>query len=338
MKIGNREVTKKNLFFVVEEGQFHEGHLTRALQMVEQAAGTGADAIEFQLAIADDFYVKSHPGHAIYKRREFSETQLKEIASCCKLNGIELVVAPFSPLIVRRMARFGCSAFNINASDLNNPSMLRTVAETGLPFFMSLPLATPQEVEWACNYVGACGNFSPNFILLHGQHSMASGEGGVAPVDTSLGFLQTIKQEHNGLAGFIDHTPLPWFPACAAAAGANVITKHMTPSHRERGPDWQICLEPTEMKAAIQAARDVLASITQTAKVLAPGENLDRTEMRRSIVYSADLSSGHRIEAGDLSFKRPGDGISPDQFPFLIGRELAVPVKQDEKVLEAQLR
>lgn len=336
--IGSKPISSSNLFFVVEEGQYHQGDLSKALKMVELAAGTGADAIEFQLAIAGEFYIETHPGYNIYKSREFSKGQLKELANCCKQNGIELVVAPFSRHIVQWMSDFGCSAFNVNASDLNNPDILRAVVETSLPFFMSLPLATPQEVDWARCYVSTCGAPASNHILLHGQHTMASGEDGVAPVDTSLGYLQTIKRSHNGLAGFIDHTPLPWFPACAAAAGANVITKHMAPNHAERGPDWQICLDPAEMKMAIQAARDVRKSLTQTAKVLAPGENMDRTEMRRSIVFSADLPAGHQMEINDLSFKRPGDGTAPDQFNTLIGRELATPVKRDEKVLASQFK
>jgi sialic acid synthase SpsE len=336
--IGKRTITQSDLFFVVEEGQYNQGDLRKALRMVELAAGTGADAIEFQLSIAEEFYCSSHPGYEIYKPREFSERQLEELASCCRENGINLVVAPFSPRIVRWMAGFGCSAFNVNASDLNNPEILKTVVETGLPFFMSLPLATMQEIEWASSFVEGCGSRPPEYVLLHGQHSMASGEEGVAPVDTSIGFLQTIKQRHNGLVGFIDHTPLPWFPACAAAAGANVITKHMAPNHVERGPDWRICLDPVEMKEAVRLAREVRASLSQHEKVLAPGEYLDRSEMRRSIVFAEDLPAGHKLLAGNLAFKRPGDGIPPDQFSQFVGRELAVAVQKDGKLQASNLK
>lgn len=336
MKIGTREISDSRLFFVVEEGQYNQGSLPKALKMIEIAAATGADAIEFQLALAGDFYVLQHPGYDIYKSREFSEKQLKELAVCCRQNRLEMVVAPLSRHIVRWMADFGCSAFNINASDLNNIEILTAVVETGLPFFMSLPLATPEEVDWACSFVEARG--ASNYILLHGQHTMASGADGVSPIDTSLGYLQTIKEDHGGLAGFIDHTPLPWFPACAAAAGANVITKHMAPNHSERGPDWQICLDSDEMKLAIQFARDVATSLSQKAKVLAPGEHFDRSEMRRSIVFAEDFPAGHRLLAGNLAFKRPGDGIPPDQFSQFIGRELAVAVQKDEKLQASHLK
>jgi sialic acid synthase SpsE len=336
--IGNTSIGQSDLFFVVEEGQYHGGNLSEAKRMIELVAATGADAIEFQLAIAGDFYVRNHAEFDLYKRREFSEEQLHELANCCRQNEIELVVAPFSRRIVRWMADFGCSAFNVNASDLNNPEILKSVVETGLPFFMSLPLATQAEVDWASTFAQSCGADTSNYVLLHGQHTMASGEEGVAPVDTSLGFLQTIKQRHNGLAGFIDHTPLPWFPACAAAAGANVITKHMAPNHAERGPDWRICLDPAEMKETVRSAREVRASLSQHEKVLAPGENLDRSAMRRSIVFAEDLPAGHKLLAGNLAFKRPGDGIPPDQFSQFVGRELAVAVQKDGKLQASNLK
>ena len=334
--IGKRTINQSDLFFVVEEGQYNQGDLRKALRMVELAAATGADAIEFQLALAGDFYVRQHPGYEIYKSREFSKEQLKELADCCRQNRLELVVAPFSRHIVQWMADFGCSAFNINASDLNNPDILGAVVATRLPFFMSLPLATQEEVDWACSFVEERG--ASKYILLHGQHTMASGADGVSPIDTSLGYLQTIKQDHGGLAGFIDHTPLSWFPACAAAAGANVITKHMAPNHAERGPDWQICLDPDEMRSAIQFARDVRTSLSQSAKVLAPGEHLDRSEMRRSIVFAEDFPAGHRVLADNMAFKRPGDGIPPDQFSQFVGHELAVAVQMDEKLQASQLK
>lgn len=329
--IGKNKIDAESLFFVVEEGQYNQGDFSKALRMVELAAIAGADAIEFQLAIAEDFYIRDHSGYAIYKNREFSHLQLSELVMCCRHNNIEMVVAPFSNRIIESMASFGCSAFNINASDLNNPSILRSVVETGIPFFMSLPLATTEEIKWARDYVHSCSESAPNFVLLHGQHTMASGADGVAPLDTSLGFLQEIKKTCDGLAGFIDHTPLPWFPACAAAAGANIITKHMAPDHDERGPDWQICLDPDEMKTAILAARSVRTSLSETAKVLAPGENLDRSEMRRSIVFASDLPAGHKIVSEDLAFKRPGDGFPPNQDALFIGRKLADSVLKDDK-------
>jgi sialic acid synthase SpsE len=46
--------TEEELYFVVEEAQFNLGNYDKAIQMIEMTALTGADAIEFQLAYAED--------------------------------------------------------------------------------------------------------------------------------------------------------------------------------------------------------------------------------------------------------------------------------------------
>lgn len=329
MNIAKHSIGGDQLFFVIEEGQFNRGNFTQALRMIELTAETGADAIEFQLAYADDFYVFSHPGHGIYKQREFSDKQLKELVSATMKHGLELVVTPFSNQIVLKMAKFGCSAFNINASDLNNPAMLRAVMDSGLPFFLSIALASEEEIDWVLKFIQT---YSPNaeFTMLHGQHTMASGEHGVHPEHTSLGYLTTLRKRLGVPVGFVDHTPYEWFPSCAVAAGASIITKHMAPSHDLRGPDWHICLDPEEMARSVQQARQVYASIREQGKVLAPGEHMDRSEMRRSIVAAEDLEAGHVLKAGDCVFKRPGTGIPPDKESVVLGAVLQRALKKDE--------
>lgn len=330
VNIGSRRIGNGDLFFVIEEGQANLGDFENALSMIDYAADAGGDAIEFQLARADDFYVKNHPGYEIYSKREFSETQLIELVSKAKEKGMEMIAVPLSHKLVNPLVKAGCSAFNINASDLTNPDIIDAVIDSGLPFFLSLPLATEEEIDWAVNRIRKNGD--DNFILLHGQHTMASGENGVNIEHTSLGYISTLKEKYQVPVGFIDHTPLKWMPACAVAAGADSISKHLTWSREERGPDWHICLEPNEMKEAITWAYKMNQSIKIKNKQLAPGENLDCSIMRRSIVASRAIKSGKSIERNDICFKRPGNGIDPAQYNDIIGKVARRDILPDEQI------
>ena len=69
MQIGKKQINNKTTFFVAEEGQANLGDFKYALKMIDAASESGVDAIEFQLAYADDFYIKSHAVHKIYKER-----------------------------------------------------------------------------------------------------------------------------------------------------------------------------------------------------------------------------------------------------------------------------
>lgn len=331
VKIGNRIIKEGGEpFFSVEEGQANWGDFNKALEMVDLAAECGADGIDFQLTRADDFYVKDHEEYKCYRRREFTDDQLLDLVSYVKKSGIESIVTPFSHNIIQPLADAGCSAFNINASDLTNPDVIDTVVKTGLPFFLSLPLATEAEINWAVNRILRQG--AENFMLMHGQHTMASGEYGIEVQDTALGYLSVLKKKYNFLVGFIDHTPLSWMPACAVAAGADAVSKHLTWSRAVKGPDWQICLEPGEMKQAIQWVREVRQSMRTKEKFLAPGEEHDRSLMRRSVVAARSIPEGHKISRADICFKRPGDGFDPSCYEEIIAKIAVRPIMTDEKI------
>ena len=330
-KIGLRDISDRNLFFIIEEGQANLGDFNKAILMIETASRTGGDAIEFQLARADDLYIKNNKGYKIYLKREFNDSQLADLISYTKNKGLEFIASPLSHKIVPKLSKFGCSGFNINASNLTNPDIIDAVLETGLPFFLSLPLASEDEIDWAINRISQKGD-NNNFSLMLGQHTMASGESGVDIEHTNFGYIPTLREKHNVPIGFIDHSPLIWMPAAAVAASANIVSKHLAIARSDKGPDWQVCLEPEEMKQAINWAKKMQISMNNKEKKLAPGENIDKSIMRRSIVASRIIEKNKIIERDDIVFKRPGTGIAQNKFNEIIGKVTVRTIKKDEQI------
>ena len=330
LKMGSKKIGGDDLFFVVEEGQANLGDFSKAMNMIDAVAATGADAIEFQLARAKDFYVKNDPVYKIYLERELTQSQHQELISHAREKGLEFIAAVLSHRLVEPLAKAGCCGFNINATDLTNPDIIDAVVDSGLPFFLSLLFAKNEEIEWAVGRIQKKGN--AQFGLLHGQHTMASGEHGVDLEHTSLGFLETLKEQYQVPVGFIDHTPFEWMPSVAISAGADVITKHMALSREDKGPDWHICLEPEEMKRAIGLAHCAKNSMNVKTKVLAPGENFDRSLMRRSVVAAKSIPVGKVIDRDDIEFKRPGNGFDPSKYHELIGRIAVREINEDEQL------
>jgi N,N'-diacetyllegionaminate synthase len=330
IKIGNKIINEHSNFFIIEEGQANWGDFNKALKMIDVAVEAGGDAIEFQFAIPSDFYVKDHPYLEVYNKTQLPINKMIEIVNYCKKKEIEIIVAPLSHNLIKPLKKAGCSAFNINASDINNPQILDSVAESGLPFFLSLPLAEEKEIDWAINRLNS--KRKNDFILLHGQHTMASGEDGVSIEHTSLGYINKCKEKYNKLVGFIDHSPLLWTPSLAYTSGANIVSKHLCISRTEKGPDWHICLEPAEMKDCINKFRQTAISINQKDKVLAPGENIDRSMMRRSMVALNKINKGDVITKKDITFKRPGDGVAPSDYEKFINKVALRDIDEDAKI------
>ncbi len=58
-------------------------------------------------------------------------------------------------------------------------------------------------------------------------------------------------------------------------------------------------------------------------------EEIARKNARRSIVVSRNLDSGHRITEEDITYKRPGTGISPLSWDEVIGRVTSCSLEAD---------
>jgi len=315
-------------FFTIEEGNVCGGNIDKALKFIKLVKEVGANAVEFQLAVADDFYTRNHTGYEIFKKLEYSEREISTLISLSHELGLQFVAVPLSQNLITKLVELGVDAFNINASDINNPSIIDTVCKQNLPFFISLPLASEEEIEWAVNRCKI--NNNENFCLLLGQHTMASGENGVKPQDTNLGYIKTLKKLYNKPVGFIDHTHDIYMPSIALASDADCVSKHMAFSREEKGSDWFICLEPDEMKRSIDYFFSINISLKNINKTFAPGEKFDKSIMRRSIVAAQNLKMGIKITEEDICFKRPGNGIPPSEFSNLLGKRVQKNVVKDQ--------
>ena len=58
-------------------------------------------------------------------------------------------------------------------------------------------------------------------------------------------------------------------------------------------------------------------------------EKISRLNARRSIVSSKFIPKGKIIKMEDLSFKRPGSGITPDKVGNLIGKKAKIDILED---------
>ena len=174
--LGSNKIGDKSLYFVIEEGQANLGDYNKAIAMIDLAVYTGADAIEFQIFRAGDLYVAGEQGYHLYRKRELEYTQINDLIFYAKEKNIDFIAVPLSHRIVDKLVDFGCSAFNINASDLTNPYIIDAVSESTVPFFLSIPLAEENEIDWAINRI--MQRNTQNYGILHGQHTMASGGGG----------------------------------------------------------------------------------------------------------------------------------------------------------------
>lgn len=323
MRIGDRFVGEgREPLMFAEEGQANQGDAGVAMSMCKTAAAAGADGIEFQLFLADDMYVRGDPGHAIYRGRELSAEQIRELITVSHNEGLLFQVAGLSPRIIELCAEAGADVFCVNATDLTNPVIIDSVAATGKPFWLATLMATMEEIDWGVEYV--LSRCRSDIGLLHGQHVMSSDASRGVPSELlQLDCIELFKRRYGLVTGLVDHTATTFVPAIAAAKGAALVMKHLAPAKDWDGPDWVVCLDPDawrEARSMLRYAWDANGA----SKEISQAEFKDRSIHRRSIYTAMPLKAGHQIVAGDLVALRPGKGgIDPRDIHDLVGRRVA---------------
>ncbi len=315
-----------------EEGQANQGNIDVAIAMCKIAANAGADGIEFQFFLANDMYVRNDPGYAIYKSRELSSTQIKELIAVSHAEGLLCQIAGLSPKIIELCAEAGADVFCVNATDLTNPVIIDAVAATGKPFWLATLMGTMEEIDWAVDY--ALSHSRSEIGLMHGQHVMSSDTSrGVPPDLLQLDCIELFKRRYGLVTGFVDHTATQFVPSIAAAKGAALIMKHLAPQKNWQGPDWIVCLDPESWKDA-KTMLEYTVKANGASKEISQAEFKDRSLHRRSIHTRIALSAGHKIVDGDLLALRPGKGgVDPRIIHELVGRQVVRNLTEQHQLL-----
>lgn len=331
LEIGGRKCSTASPLYFAEEAQANQGSIELALRMIDLAAEVGADGIEFQLFWAEDMYVRGHRGFDIYRKAELSEVEISSLISRCAEKKLLFQAACLSTRMVEFCAVEGVDTFIINATDLNNPYMLDAVAAAGTPFWLATLMGTEAEIDWAVNHLTSKG--TSNFGILHGQHSMTSGEyKGVPPEMAQLDCIGAMQEKYGRTVGYVDHTPTIHMPGIAVAKGASFVTKHLAPEINWTGPDAAVALAPEEWKAS-RRFFDYVHLCSGASKELSQAERGDRSKHRRGLYSRKKMAEGHRLQRSDIVALRPGEGaINPVEIENLVGRKLRVSIEDNQAI------
>jgi N-acetylneuraminate synthase len=321
-------------FIIAEAGVNHNGSLELALQLIDAAKASGADAVKFQSFRADLLATRS-AGKAPYQERttesqfemlerlQLDATAHRRLADYCRQVGIQFLSSPFDAQSADLLAAMNVPFYKIPSGEITNLPFLEHVASKNRPIILSTGMSTLGEVEEAVHVLQAAG--AKRLTLLHCVTEYP------APyAEVNLRAMQTLKAAFGLPVGYSDHTPGIEIAIAAVALGAEVIEKHFTLDRSLPGPDHRASLEPAELQQMVEAIRHVEAALGTGIKAPAPCELPNLPVARKSVVAARAMQSGHRLAADDLEIKRPGNGLAPKLLSTLIGRTLRVSVDKDD--------
>jgi N-acetylneuraminate synthase/N,N'-diacetyllegionaminate synthase len=335
---GRRVGDRERCFVIAEAGVNHNGDLERAKEMIDTAAGLGADAVKFQTFRAEklvtrtaekaEYQEKSSGSGTQYdmlKRLELTDRAFYELSAYSKQRSIIFLSSAFDFPSADLLGEIGVEAYKMGSGELTNLPLLRHVAGRGKPMILSSGMSTLNEVREALDAVRLSG--CKEVVLLHCTSSYPAGV-----EDANLRMILTLKTMFGIPIGFSDHTPSKVVPAAAVALGAVIVEKHFTLDHDLPGPDHQMSFEPDEFREMVENIRTVEFSLGDGVKRITEAERHIREIARRSVVAAVDIPTGAVITREMLDIKRPGTGIEPKYLDKMIGMRATKRIAPDELI------
>ncbi len=314
---------------IAEAGVNHNGDMTLAKQLIASAKAAGADIVKFQTFKTWNLVTKSADKAAYQKtttgadesqydmirRLELSPADHEVLIEECRRHGIGFFSTAFDTESFDLLVSLGLDQVKIPSGDLTNLPLLRHMTRLGMPVMLSTGMATLGEIEAAIEAIVQAGTPRERITVLH-----CTTEYPAPMVDVNLRAMVNMKAALGVEVGYSDHTPGIEIPIAAVAMGARVIEKHFTLDRTLPGPDHQASLESHELKAMVDAIRNVELALGDGVKRPSASELKNRPIARKSLVALRAIRAGETFSADNVGAKRPGTGLSPMRWDEVMGR------------------
>ena len=218
--------------------------------------------------------------------------------------------------------------FKVPSGEITNLPLLRKIGSLGKRIILSTGMSDMVEIQTALDVLFLAGTSKDEITILH-----CNTEYPTPMADVNLKAMNTIKNKFDMVVGYSDHTLGIEIPVAAVALGAQVIEKHVTLDKKMDGPDHRASLEPDELKAMVQAIRNIEKALGSNKKEPTSSELANRLIARKSIVAAKSINKGEAFDESNLTVKRPGTGMSPMQWKEVIGKIAPRSFSQDELII-----
>ena len=317
-------------YLIAEMSGNHNQSLERALEIVEAAAVSGADAIKLQTYTAQTMtlnvrmpgFVIEDPqslwaGRQLYELYDEAHTPWEwhaPVMARARALGLHCFSSPFDETAVDFLESLDVPAYKIASFEITDVRLIRKVAATGKPMIISTGMATVAEIDTAVRTARAAG--CQQLILLKCTSTYPA-----TPANTNILTIPHLRSMFDCEVGLSDHTMGCGVAIAATALGASVIEKHFTLARADGGVDSTFSMEPAEfalMRLETERAMQSLGHISYgPTKAEKPS-----LAFRRSLYIAQDMLAGEALTPLNLRCVRPGFGMNPMLFDQVLGQRV----------------
>jgi N-acetylneuraminate synthase/sialic acid synthase len=325
-------------YVIAEIGHNHQGDVNTAKKLFLAASEAGAHAVKLQKRdnrslFTREMYERPYdnensfgPTYGAHREfLEFGEAEYRELQRYAREIGITFFATAFDFKSADFLAALDMPAYKMASGDLTNLPLLTHVARYQKPMFISTGGGTLDDVRRAHEAVSAINRrlclmqctaaYPPEFAELN------------------LRVISTYLEEFpDAVIGFASHDSGIAMALVAYVLGARVVEKHFTLNRAMRGTDHAFSLEPVGLRKVVRDLQRARVALGNGVKAPYPAEAAPLLKMRKKLVASRDLPSGHVLTPEDVAIKSPGDGLPPYEWDNVIGRCTRVAVRAEQNI------
>lgn len=271
------------VYVIGEIGLNHNGSVEIAKQLIDVAAGAGAQAVKFQKRtpdVATPAHMKQTPretpwGTMTYLeyryRVEFEKPEYTEIASYATRKGLDWFASPWDEPSVEFLEEMGVTTHKVASASVTDLGMLRKLAATGKPIILSTGMSTLEQIDTAVEILG-----TDRLVIMHATSTYP-----LPPEEANLRTIQTLKDRYHVPVGYSGHEPGLQISIAAVALGAVAVERHITLDRTMWGSDHAASLEPKGFETLIRDIRVIEQAMGDGVKRVFPGELAPLSKLRR---------------------------------------------------------
>ncbi len=337
-------------YVIAEVGTNHNRNLDTARALIRAIAGTGCDAVKFQIyepeeivsggVTTADYGLQGLYGdisaQEMFRRHlQTPKEWFPGIRDLCRELGLGCGVTIHGDHGRDWAAGMDFDFIKIASMDHTNlPFLAGLVNAVRTPILISFGMADLTDIDAAVRVL------RPHRYGVGLFHCIAIYP--PQPDELRLGNIAFLQQRYGLPVGFSDHTADVATGLGAVTHSATFFEKHVTLDRRQPGPDHPFALEMDELTRYVAGlaaeARRPRRDIANPIFVApSPREAAKRASYLKSVIARRDLPAGSRLTADDLYLARPGTGISPAQLSEVVGRRLERAVSAETPLQWADL-
>lgn len=304
-------------------------YMDAAKLLIDDAQLCGVDAVIFHAYDVENFISRDSPSfwnlsfeesvsqfELFNKYGKFGIGEYRELAQYCNELGIAFLSEPLDFESVDLLDDF-VDVYKISSSDLTNIPFIKHVASKNKSILLATGGATLIEIK---NAIRAIESVSTSNIAI--MHSILSYPTEYS--DANLAMIKDLAQNFPDYEiGYVDYTKPDknmLVLTTAYSYGATILEKHFTFDKALEGHYNSFSMDPDDVisfKKNILFLSKINGFMNKQPLIC---ESYARRELRKSLVANRNIKKGETIQESDISFKRPGNGISPTQINDVVGK------------------